>query len=246
MIGSEETELNFEFEAVKGKTYLIASPSVGMVNPAAVRHLRVAIMHMSNHGAKWAGDASSGRGSVMAARNFALDTAFECVAQGLPLEGVLWVDDDLLMPPEALTMLAASGEDFVCGVYCQRAEDYFPLVGQFIESDGQRGFRWAVRLPEDAIMAADGCGFGMVYTSWRMLEKLGKGAFNHRDGVSEDLSFCLRAKDAGFQLYCMTAVKCAHIGEPTLITYDTFREKWATNPAREFTEVVKADGASAA
>lgn len=246
MTGSDETDdLDVNLDAVAGKTYMIASPSVGLVAPSAVKALRVAMMNMSNHGARWVGDASSGRGSVLAARNMALDAAFEAMDEG-PLEGVLWIDDDILMPAEALTMLASVGYDFTCGVYCQRAENYFPLVGQFLERDGKKGFRWAVNLPSDAVMRADGCGFGMVYTSAKMLKALGKGAFDHRDGVSEDLSFCLRAKDAGFQLYCLTAVQCGHLGEPQLVTYQTFREKWLKNPGSQSTEVVVADGASAA
>ena len=152
----------------------------------------------------------------------------------------------MLMPPYALTALASAGQDFVCGVYCQRGGEMFPLVGRYEPQGEKRGFRWATNLPENAIVRADGCGFGMVYTSMRMLKALGKGAFDHRDGLSEDLSFCMRAKDAGFQLYCLTGIQCAHIAEPTLITYDMFREAWAKNPASKQGEVVVADGASAA
>jgi len=245
MTGSEETDdLDINLDAVSGKTYMIASPSIGSVASAAVKSLRVAMMNMSNHGARWVGDASSGRGSVLAARNLALDAALEAMEEG-PLEGVLWVDDDLIMPPEALTLLACTGYDFTCGVYCQRAGDYFPLVGQYLVRDGVKGFRWAVNLPENAVMKADGCGFGMVYTSARMLKALGKGAFDHIE-LSEDLSFCLRAKNAGYQLYCLTSIKCGHIGEPEVVTYETFREKWVKNPGSMAVEIVQADGASAA
>lgn len=246
MTSSEETDyVDVDLDSVAGKAYMIASPSVAAVAPKAVASLRVAMMNMSNHGARWVGDASSGRGSVMAARNLALDAAFEAMDEG-PIEGVLWVDDDLIMPPEALTSLAATPYDFTCGVYCQRAEDMFPLVGQYLEADGKKGFRWAVNLPDKAVLPVDGCGFGIVYTSARMLKALGKGAFDHRDGVSEDLSFCLRAKDAGYQLHCLTWIKCGHIGEPVVVTYDMFREKWLKNPASMHTEMVQADGASAA
>lgn len=245
MTGSPETDfVDVDLDSVSGKRYMIASPSVGAVAPQAVASLRVAMMNMSNHGARWVGDASSGRGSVLAARNLALDAAFEAMDEG-ELEGVLWVDDDIILPPETLTTLAATPYDFTCGVYCQRAGDHFPLVGQYLERDGVKGFRWAVNLPDKAVMAADGCGFGIVYTSARMLKALGKGAFDHVD-LSEDLSFCYRAKNAGFQLYCLTWLKCGHIGEPLVITYATFREKWSKNPASEHTEIVQADGASAA
>lgn len=245
MTGSASDTLDIDFTAVRGKKYLLASPSVAPVAFKAARHLRVAMMHLGNNGGLWAGDVSSDRGSVLAARNAALDGAFDADAD-MGIDGVLWVDDDLIMPVWALTVMAASGYDFVCGVYCQRNGEHMPLVGKFeVTPNGSRGFRWAVGLPDNAIMRADGCGFGMVYTSMTMLRTLGKGAFNHL-GMSEDLSFCVRAMEAGFQLYCLTSLKCGHIGEPQVVTYERFLEKWANNPNRDNTELVTAGGVSAA
>lgn len=247
MTGADEVDsLDVDPTAIAGKTYMLASPSVSAVNATAARTLRVAIMHVANQGGKWGGDVSSGRGSVLAARNQAIDGVLEALESGLDVEGLFWVDDDLLMPAYALTALAAPGLDFVCGVYCQRAGDMFPLVGKFEEFDGRRGFRWAVKLPENAIMKADGCGFGMVYTSTKLLKALGKGAFDHRDNLSEDLSFCLRAREAGFQLHCLTGIRCGHLGEPTPVTYDMFAEAWAKNPASKDVESVVASGALSA
>src|SRR5689334_5081885 len=104
MNSSDVASQDIDFDSVAGKTYVLASPSVAPINQLAAMHLRVAMMHMSNRGAKWAGDASSSRGSVMAARNQAIDAAFECAAER-ETEGVLWVDDDLLMPPYAFTAM---------------------------------------------------------------------------------------------------------------------------------------------
>ena len=49
----------------------------------------------------------SGRGSVLAARNQAIDGVLEALESGLDVEGLFWVDDDLLMPAYALTAIAA-------------------------------------------------------------------------------------------------------------------------------------------
>ena len=238
--------VEFNAESIRGKRYLLASPSVAAINVEAARTLRVAMMTLSNAGALWAGDVSSGRGSVLAARNQAIDGALEALSAGVEVEGVFWIDDDLILPAEALKALAVTGHDFVCGVYCQRAGDMMPLVGRFEEHEGKKGFRWAVDLPENAIMRADGCGFGLVYTSLRMLKALGKGTFNHRDNLSEDLSFCVRAKEAGFPLYCLTGVRAGHLGEPVPVTYEMFRAAWAQNPASKDVETVTVDGAQEA
>jgi len=228
-----------DYSAVEGKMYLLASPSIGYVAPVAASHLRAAIMYASNCGAKWGGDACITRGTIQIARNATLYAVDALRKDGKDIEGVFWVDDDIIMPKEALVALAALGEDFACGVYCQREDQLFPLVGRFLEhqvtEEGERGegFQWAVNLPENTIMPADGCGFGIVYTSTKMLDALGKDPFAHISPYSEDLSFCLRAKRAGFQLYCLTGILCGHLKEQEPVTYEHFREKWLSNPANK-------------
>ena len=70
--------------------------------------------------------------------------------------------------------------------------------------------------PRDQVFEIAGCGFGCVMTSVDLLKEMvaTHGApFSPLMGMSEDLSFCWRVKQAGIKMYCDPAVKVGHIGQ---------------------------------
>lgn len=229
-------------DSIAGKKIILACPTFTLINPLAARHLRIAMMNASNHGIIWAGDASVHRGTIWGARNAVVNSVLEKKEDGTyvrDVDGVFWCDDDVTLHPEAISALVAVNEDFVCGIYCQRAGYHWPLIARYDESS--KKFQWCYKFPKDTLATMDGCGFGVVYTSAKMLRALGEEPFNHLDDCSEDLSFCLRAKRAGFQLYCYTSVLCGHMpadSEP--ITYETFLERLAELPEDERKSLVPA------
>lgn len=135
---------------------------------------------------------------------------------------VFWLDSDIKLPPDALVRLCAdmdTGLDFVSGVYYMRKTPTKPVVYSDIwwrvnNNEAEAGSVNFDRIPEELFEVA-GTGFGCVMTSAKLLKDLVDmvGApFTPLIGVSEDLSFCLRAKQAGYQLWCDGRIKCGHIG----------------------------------
>lgn len=135
---------------------------------------------------------------------------------------VLWLDSDVVAPPDALERLAAdldTGIDFVTGVYFKRMLPTAPVVYKDVwwrvnNNEAEAGAETISDIPGGLFEVA-GAGFGCCMTSARLLRDLVDrvGApFTPLIGVSEDLSFCLRAKDAGYKLYCDGRIKCGHIG----------------------------------
>jgi GT2 family glycosyltransferase len=213
---------------------------MGNIAPLAAKHLRIAMMNASNHGIMWAGDASVHRGTIVGARNAVVDSVLEKNDDGTykrDVDGVFWCDDDITLDPEAISALVAINEDFVSGIYCQRAGNYWPLIARFDEESQK--FQWCIKFPADTLAPMDGCGFGVVYTSSKLLRTLGPEPFNNLENMSEDLSFCLRAKRAGFQLYTYTSILCGHLSDPTPITYDTFTEEWEKKSEEERNDLVR-------
>jgi hypothetical protein len=155
----------------------------------------------------WVGDISPDRLTFSAARNVALNNAIESGA-----EGVVWVDSDIIPPIDGIAKLVEHGKHFVTGVYFQRLPPHFPMFGK--ELGGGR-FQWAMSWPENVLAPMDGCGFGFVYTSVQMLKRVYKKFDQPFEFTvsSEDLTFCLRAKQCGFQLYVDTGVMCQHLGD---------------------------------
>ena len=66
-------------------------------------------------------------------------------------------------------------------------------------------------------MEVDGCGFGCVMHKANVLAGMvlnGRGNwFSPYAGFGEDLSFCIRAKESGYSIWCDSAIKCGHVGQ---------------------------------
>lgn len=221
------------------KRIVLAHPCYGPLDPEVNKALRVAMMSASRH-AEWVGDVSTIREGWVGARNRAVKAALEDAPD---CDGIVWVDDDVCLPPTAITRLVSYDHDFVTGVVFQKFGDINPLVAVWRGN----GFAWWREFPENVLAPADGCGFGCCYTSTKMLRAIQQvdgfktdGWFNQfpanhfgkqieadtDTAMSEDFSFCMRAKQAGFQLYADTGLLCSHMIGPKFATKATFDKYW--------------------
>ena len=136
---------------------------------------------------------------------------------------VLWLDSDMLFPPDVLPKFAAhmdKGLDFVSGLYYMRSEQKRPVVYSDVWYTVTSNQAESGATPVDAmpygLFEIGGAGFGCVMTSVTMLKVLVEryGApFTPMMGLGEDLAFCWRAKQNGFKMYCDSRIKCGHIGQ---------------------------------
>ena len=194
---------------------LFACPSYGPIDPQALRSQRAAIMHASYHGhVEWVGDLSPDRCKFDAARNVIAKGAIETEA-----DAVFWVDSDVLLPVDGISRLVAEQKEFITGIYCQRYPPHYPLIANFDPT--KRTFSWFIEWPENVVAPIDGCGFGCVLTSTRLLRLMEPPWFTFEQ-YSEDFDFCLRAAKAGVQLYVHTGVCCGHLADPKPITVTDF------------------------
>lgn len=208
------------------KKILLACPTYGPVDPLAARSLRAAIMTASQHGITWLGDASPDRMKFDVARNAVAMIACEADS----CDGVFWCDSDVILPPHAIAQLASRDLDFVSGIYFQRMPPHFPLIATFDEH--KKSFQWFIRWPEQVVAPIDGCGFGCVFTSSKLLRAIGSDWFTYRK-YSEDFDFCLKAKEKGFSPHVDTSIICGHLPDPVPVTYETYRAahpEWFEDP----------------
>lgn len=207
----------------------LAAPCYGPRDPQIDQSLRIAIMMTSKEN-EWTGDLSSIRQSWVAGRNASAKAAVEA---GDDVDYVCWVDDDVLLPPQAFARLLRDGEDFVTGILFQKVSPFYPLISRWnVEKDG---FNPLEKWPENTMLPIDGCGFGICVTSTNLLRKIQALPGFEKDGwfnqimdprgvaFSEDFSFCLRAKEAGVQPYCDTAVLADHLIGPSFATVENHK-----------------------
>ena len=143
---------------------VLAHPSYGPLDSEINKNLRVAMMSAAQV-AEWVGDVSTIREGWVGARNRAAKAALEDAPD---CDGIVWVDDDVLLPPTAIKRMVSYGKDFVTGIVFQKFGDLNPLVAKWVGN----GFSWWRKFPENVLAPADGCGFGCCYTSTAMLKKI--------------------------------------------------------------------------
>jgi hypothetical protein len=217
---------------------IFACPTYATLEPAAVISQRNAIMHAAAHaGVTWIGDASPNRHAFDTARNMVAAAACETEA-----DAVFWCDSDVVLPSHAVSALVIAGHDFISGLYFQRLPPHRALIAHF-DPHGQR-FHWYDEWPKDVVVPIDGCGFGCVLTSVRMLRTIREQTdaaalatgtvaapwFAYKT-FSEDFAFCRKAAEAGFQLHVDTGVVCGHLADPVPIGESQFRALQAQRAA---------------
>lgn len=139
---------------------------------------------------------------------------------------VLWFDSDMQFTPEVLNYLHEdldNGFEFVSGLYFKRKPPYTPVVFKTCEikqlDDGRYDpiSDYYADYPDNSLFEIAACGFGVcmmdIKAVKRVIEKYGRMLFMPVAGFGEDLSFCLRAREAGMHLWCDSRVKCGHVGE---------------------------------
>jgi len=127
------------------------------------------------------------------------------------------VDSDIAFPSDTLKRLLSHNKDIVSGLYIQRKP------GQHILELYRNGTNVPYQdIEGQGLVEIDGCGFGCVLINSNVIRAMEyphfvyKSAIDHSNTLSEDVYFCLKAKEKGFKLYADTDVRCDHYGTTAL------------------------------
>ena len=124
---------------------------------------------------------------------------------------ILWIDSDMTFAADIMERLSAdlnAGWDIVTGLYFKRMLPAEPVI--YKEVTRTPSAEPFLDYPKDAIFPIAGCGFGGVLMKTEVMADLKEPPFKTFDGMSEDLSFCLRMQ--GKSIACDSRVKLGHIG----------------------------------
>lgn len=123
---------------------------------------------------------------------------------------LFFVDGDMCFAPEVLDRLLSRNKDIVGANYYRRNIHKETVIkfeenGEFVNKE----------IPEDLFECAS-LGTGCMLISVNALKNIPKPLFefNYKGkDMGEDVYFCLKAKDAGYKIYCDPTVDVGHIGE---------------------------------
>lgn len=149
-------------------------------------------------------------------------------------EYVLWLDSDMIFEPDLLERLQKdieTGKDIVTALYFNRRYPYSPVIYKKAGFDGKVPIcEEYYDYPREELFTVEACGFGAVLMKTKVLcdiEKKYDNWFAPFIGFGEDLSFCIRARECGYEIWCDPTIKPGHIGSITVTEnfYDTFNKK---------------------
>lgn len=158
----------------------------------------------------------SARSSIAEIRNLMVQKAID--------EGcthVLFLDDDMVFPHDTLIRLLQAKKDIVGAVAFQRRAEHLPCTFNIDPADPT--LLSAVECLDQGLQKFDAIGSACVlirievYKSipfpWYVWGDKSLGVMVKQGGLGEDLSFCIRAKQYGFQTWADTNFQITHLGD---------------------------------
>lgn len=132
---------------------------------------------------------------------------------------VFWMDSDMVFAPDTLVrmvdVLQKNKLDILTGLYFRRVQPFSPVLFDMLEIRDQRASWTSFQEIPDGIFEVGGCGFGCVLMDTGVfidVQSKFKQMFAPIGNVGEDLSFCWRARECGYKIYCDPSIVCGHVG----------------------------------
>ena len=123
---------------------------------------------------------------------------------------VLWLDSDMVFQPDIVDTLEFCEKPFVCGAFQSRRPPYSSCVFKDIRLKSlERVKEYGLRP-----FKVDGCGFACVLMKTEVLEAVARAygkCFTPTPEYGEDLAFCVRAKEQGYEIWCDPTARIGHI-----------------------------------
>ena len=135
---------------------------------------------------------------------------------------VLWLDSDMVFSPDLLQrMMKVCTEydiDFLTAVCFRRKPPYSPCLFDKLERlpDDKGASYTALMSVPDGRFQVGGCGFAGVLMSTDVLmsvaAKFNGRMFDPLPGFGEDVSFCWRARQCGYEIWADSDIEMGHVG----------------------------------
>lgn len=135
----------------------------------------------------------------------------------LDTQWLFFLDDDVVPPHDAILRLLAHKKPIVSGLYYRRCPPIYPVMLK--EIPGAR--QWITEFKVPDLLEVDYVGSGCLLIHRDVLNTISKPWFEWKvdredlpphQRMSEDFSFCQKAREHGFKIYVDTSVQCRHLG----------------------------------
>ena len=133
---------------------------------------------------------------------------------------VLWLDSDMVFSPDLLQRMlkvcTENGIDFLTALCFRRKPPFTPCLFDRLDKVGRGASYTALMSVPDGRFKVGGCGFAGVLMSTDVLmsvaSKFDGRMFDPLEGFGEDVSFCWRARQCGYDIWCDSEIEMGHVG----------------------------------
>lgn len=136
---------------------------------------------------------------------------------------VLWLDSDMTFKADLLDDLMFCGKPFVTGLAVGRRAPHCACVFKEVYPKVDR---WTFEEYPNAPFRIYGCGFACVLIETKILERVwvthGTCFFPTRE-LGEDVAFCKKAMELGYEIWAEPTVQLGHIGTEIFYPEDEIR-----------------------
>lgn len=171
-------------------------------------------------------------------RNLAIEEAlkYECTH-------CFFVDDDVVLRPDALLRLLAHDKDIACGLYLMRNYPHLPILFDESYNDGRCKFS-SLSPGKKGLVEAVNTGLGCALIKIDVFQRMEKPWIRigqlEKDHWCDDIDFFNRARnDYGYKLYVDLEVQCGHMIHTTIFPHraedGTWFTAYSTVPGEAFT-----------
>lgn len=137
----------------------------------------------------------------------------------------MWLDSDMIFKPDTMVRLLEHNAPIVSGAYFRRSPPYHLVA--FDKCDAETREWTDLPLPTETVKCG-GVGFGCVLVRTDVLFEVAakyKTWFEPMNGFGEDLSFCWRARECGFDILLDPSITCGHVGH--IVVNEDFYKAYA-------------------
>lgn len=137
----------------------------------------------------------------------------------------MWLDSDMIFKPDTMVRLLEHNAPIVSGAYFRRSPPYHLVA--FDKCDAETREWTDLPLPTETVKCG-GVGFGCVLVRTDVLFEVAakyKTWFEPMNGFGEDLSFCWRARECGFDILLDPSITCGHVGH--IVANEDFYKAYA-------------------
>lgn len=138
---------------------------------------------------------------------------------------VFFLDDDVVIPNDALMKLLAHDKDIVSGLYLMRNHPHQPIAFDFAEEDGKCRHLILDNYKGQDLIPIVGSGLGCLLVKTEVFRKMEKPWVRmgelESDMWCDDLGFYHRARKHGYQAYLDTTVLVGHQAAVTIWPINT-------------------------